>query len=64
MSSHFLSEVERVCTRIAIFHRGVILTVGKLDELMSKYKSLNLEDLFVKTIKEYDDKIKSQGVIQ
>ncbi|MCL5674636.1 MAG: ABC transporter ATP-binding protein [Candidatus Omnitrophica bacterium] len=64
LSSHFLSEVERVCSRIAILHRGLLLALGRLDELMSKYKSSNLEDLFVKTINEYDEKIKSQGVAQ
>jgi ABC-2 type transport system ATP-binding protein len=64
LSSHFLSEVERVCTRIAILHKGVLLTTGKLDELMDKYKSVNLEDLFIKTIDEYEEKIQTQGVAQ
>ena len=64
LSSHFLSEVERICTRIAIFHKGVLLASGGLDELMGRYKVLNLEELFVKTIDEYDEKIKSQGVPQ
>jgi len=54
LSSHFLSEVERVCDRIGIFHRGVLLTVGKLDVLQQQYKASNLEELFVKTITEFD----------
>ena len=54
LSSHFLSEVERVCDRIAIFHRGNLLAVGGLDELLSQYNAENLEDLFVKTIEEFD----------
>jgi len=54
LSSHFLSEVERMCDKIAIFHRGNLLTVGQLDDLVSQYKAENLEDLFVKAIGEFD----------
>ncbi len=54
LSSHFLSEVERVCDRIAIFHRGNLLAVGRLDALLSQYNAENLEDLFVKTIEGFD----------
>lgn len=54
LSSHFLSEVERVCTRIAIFHRGYLLTTGTLNGLLKEYQAENLEDLFVKTIEKFD----------
>ncbi|MCX8082392.1 MAG: ABC transporter ATP-binding protein [bacterium] len=54
LSSHFLSEVERVCTRIAIFHRGYLLTSGTLNGLMKEYQAENLEELFVKTIEKFD----------
>ncbi|MCM8788660.1 MAG: ABC transporter ATP-binding protein [Candidatus Omnitrophica bacterium] len=54
LSSHFLSEVERVCDRIAIFHRGYLLAVGTLDDLNRQYQATNLEDLFVKTISSFD----------
>ncbi|MCS7181074.1 MAG: ABC transporter ATP-binding protein [bacterium] len=56
LSSHFLSEVERVCDRIAIFHKGYLLTTGTLSELIKKYNADGLEDLFVKTIEEFDKK--------
>ncbi|MCM8814534.1 MAG: ABC transporter ATP-binding protein [Candidatus Omnitrophica bacterium] len=55
LSSHFLSEVERVCDRIAIFHRGYLLALGTLDGLNSQYQATNLEDLFVKTISSFDN---------
>ncbi|MCM8765130.1 MAG: ABC transporter ATP-binding protein, partial [Candidatus Omnitrophica bacterium] len=55
LSSHFLSEVERVCDRIAIFHRGHLLALGTLDGLNSQYQATNLEDLFVKTISSFDN---------
>ncbi|MCM8817155.1 MAG: ABC transporter ATP-binding protein [Candidatus Omnitrophica bacterium] len=55
LSSHFLSEVERVCDRIAIFHRGYLLATGTLDGLNKQYQAENLEDLFVKTICKFDN---------
>jgi ABC-2 type transport system ATP-binding protein len=55
LSSHFLSEVERVCDRIAIFHRGNLLATGTLAELNARYQADNLEDLFVKTISVFDN---------
>lgn len=60
LSSHFLSEVERVCSRIAIFHRGYLLTVGELTELLKQYQAENLEDLFVKAIEKFDIDIKRE----
>ena len=56
LSSHFLSEVERICDRIAIFHRGNLLTVGNLEGLLAKYNTETLEELFVKAIEEFDSK--------
>lgn len=56
LSSHFLSEVERVCDRIAIFHRGYLLATGGLRELIEQYNADGLEDLFVKTIEVFDKK--------
>lgn len=54
LSSHFLSEVERVCDRIAIFHRGNLIGLGDLSNLLASYQAQNLEDLFVKTIEKFD----------
>ncbi len=54
LSSHFLSEVERVCSRIVIFHKGNLLTTGTLGKLLEEYRAENLEDLFVKAIEKFD----------
>jgi len=54
LSSHFLSEVERVCSRIVIFHKGNLLTTGTLRNLLEEYQAENLEDLFVKAIEKFD----------
>ncbi|MBZ0213405.1 MAG: hypothetical protein K8H99_06365, partial [Nitrospirae bacterium] len=34
ISSHDLSDVERICDRVAIINKGVIARQGKLDELL------------------------------
>ena len=60
LSSHFLSEVERVCNRIAIFHRGNLLATGTLDGLISQYNAETLEELFVKTIEDFDSRYKRE----
>ncbi|RLE38575.1 hypothetical protein DRJ17_03625 [Candidatus Woesearchaeota archaeon] len=46
LSSHFLSELEGLCTKIAILHNGKILEVGSPNELKylySKNEEINLE---------------------
>jgi ABC-2 type transport system ATP-binding protein len=49
MSSHVLSEVERVCDRIAIVHEGSIAASGAIDELLREGE--NLEDAFVRVVR-------------
>jgi len=49
MSSHILSEVERVCDRIAIVNEGRIAASGSFDELVRPGE--NLEDAFVRVVR-------------
>jgi ABC-2 type transport system ATP-binding protein len=49
MSSHILSEVERVCDRIAIVNEGRIVASGAVDELLRPGE--NLEDAFVRVVR-------------
>ncbi len=39
LSSHILSDVERVCDTIAVIHEGQLLLVSDRDELMARYQS-------------------------
>ncbi len=39
LSSHILSDVERVCDTIAVIHEGQLLLVSDRDELMDRYQS-------------------------
>ncbi len=50
ISTHHMDEVERLCDRVAIVHRGEILESGTPAELMAKYNAENLEGAFVEII--------------
>ena len=50
LSSHNMLEVEHVCSRIALIHKGVIYESGAPEELMEKYDAENLEEVFVKVV--------------
>lgn len=51
-SSHIMSEVRRLCDRVAVLHRGSILANGTKDELAEQYDEPDLEELFYKLIAE------------
>ena len=46
-SSHIMSEVEKLCDRIGIVHRGRLLAMGTLEELRESSGRHYLEDIFV-----------------
>ena len=48
-SSHELGEVETVCDRVAILHRGELKVEGRVDELVNQYQC-NLEQVFLKVV--------------
>jgi sodium transport system ATP-binding protein len=45
-STHIMREVEKLCDRIAIIHRGRILAQGHLAELAGEYGQPDVEELF------------------
>ena len=45
-STHIMSEVERLCDRIAIMYRGQILDTGTLEQLRSRHQEDDFEELF------------------
>jgi len=51
-SSHTMSEVEKLCDRIAIINKGVLVEKGKVEDLKNKYGSDNLEDIFLRLVGE------------
>lgn len=45
-SSHIMSEVKRICDRLAIMHEGKMLAYGTPDELAKEFNEEDLEELF------------------
>jgi ABC-2 type transport system ATP-binding protein len=47
LSSHLLDQVEKLCQRMAIIHRGELAAVGTLDELRERASGeSSLEEIF------------------
>ena len=45
-STHVMREAERLCDRIGILHRGKLLMVGTLDEILQRTGAPDLEEAF------------------
>ncbi len=50
LSSHSMYEVEKLCDRVAIIHKGKIVEVGTIPELKAKYQNDDLEEIFIQLI--------------
>ncbi len=54
-SSHIMREVERLCDRVAIMHRGRLLAEGSIEELHQLHDGHDdLEELFFQLISQHD----------
>jgi sodium transport system ATP-binding protein len=49
-SSHSMSEVEKLCDRIVIIHRGKIIETGTVSELKAKYNDEDMEEIFMRLV--------------
>jgi len=49
-STHIMREVEKLCDRVAILHRGRVLTCGTLPELRERHGQTDLEELFFQLV--------------
>jgi sodium transport system ATP-binding protein len=45
-STHSMHEVEKLCSRVAIIHKGRLQAEGELGELIERFDQPNLEELF------------------
>lgn len=51
LTSHYMDEVERLCKRVGIMHRGKMVARGSVDEIKKKYGIKQMEDVFSEIIK-------------
>jgi len=47
-SSHSMKEVDKLCDRIGIIHKGKLVETGTIEGLKEKYRSDDLEEIFVR----------------
>lgn len=53
-STHIMSEVERLCDRVAIIHKGKLVALGTLSELRQRSGQEDLEEIFVELVEGED----------
>ena len=51
-SSHLIGEIEEICDTLAIIDKGQVLFSDTMKNLMKKFKTDNLEEIYLKTITE------------
>ena len=56
-STHIMREVEKLCDRLAIVHRGEILAIGTIEELIDRYEQPDVEELFFELIRKHDEQV-------
>jgi sodium transport system ATP-binding protein len=49
-SSHSMDEVEKLCDRIIIIHKGKMVEQGTINELKEKYNSDDMEQIFMNLV--------------
>ena len=52
LASHNMNEVERLCNEVMMMKNGSIIDKGTCNTLISKHGRKNLEDTFLKIVRE------------
>lgn len=60
-STHIMREVEKLCDRIAVIHRGRILDHGTLPELADRHDQEDVEELFFDLIAQRENELAAQA---
>lgn len=55
-SSHSMQEVERLCDRIVIIHKGKIVEEGTVNEFKVKYNNESMEEIFMLLVGDRNEK--------
>jgi len=51
-STHILTDIERICQRVAILHHGRLIANGALAELKAKHRLERTDDLYLSLVRE------------
>jgi sodium transport system ATP-binding protein len=57
-----MREVEKLCDRVAIIHKGRILAMGTVEELVREYGQPDIEEVFFKLIRDLDESLAGEAV--
>jgi sodium transport system ATP-binding protein len=60
-STHIMREVEKLCDRIAVIHRGRLLEIGSIPELEEKYNETDMEEVFFDLITRHDAQLSAES---
>ena len=55
IASHNMNEVERLCDEVMMMKKGEIIDIGKSVDLISKHGRKNLEEVFLKIVRENNE---------
>jgi sodium transport system ATP-binding protein len=61
-STHIMREVEKLCDRVAVIHKGRILDSGTIPELEARHRQSDMEELFFELIHRHDQELAHGGV--
>ena len=50
-STHILTDIERICERVAILHKGRLIANGSLADLKAKYQRERMDDLYLAVVR-------------
>ena len=53
-STHYMTEAESLCDRVALIHRGELLAVAPAEELCARTGTGNLQDAFISLVNEHE----------
>ena len=59
-SSHIMREVDKLCDRVGILHRGQLLAEGSLSNLRDQHGEDDLEELFFQLIQQHDKSLANE----
>lgn len=60
-STHIMREVEKLCDRIAVIHKGRIVDEGTLPELAERHQQQDVEELFFDLIEKREQELQEAG---